>query len=890
MTTEERPDPDKILSAIISQEKKNKEGSLKIFFGMSAGVGKTYTMLEDAHERVKEGIDLAVGVIETHGRQETAELLKGLKQIPLKKIQYKNTVFEELDLDAILQRRPQLVLVDELAHTNVPGSRHPKRWQDVIELLDAGIDVYTSLNVQHVESRKDVVEGITGIQIRETVPDLILERATQIELVDITPDELLKRLKEGKVYLGTQSEIAARNFFQEDRLTALREIALRFTAEKVDHDLHEMIALSKRMQNWKTGERLLVGISSSPHSQHLIRSCRRLAFNLDAPWIAVYVDRGIGLSEKEQASLSKNLALARELGAEVITTCDPDVATALQRIARQKNVTQIIIGRAAPWGLRRLFRGRGLLDSLTGESSDIDVHVIRREEVSAEKKEPIHLKFSSKPSAYLGMAAFVLVLTVIGKLLLPIIDYKTVGFIYLLGILILSLFLGRGPVFAAAALSALIWNFYFIPSVGTFRIFYPEDWATFTIYFLTAIITGILTTRIREREQLLRLREERTETLYNIVKEITTAPSTDQLLKRITDRLGSSFKGKCEIILKDLDNRLRFDRQSLIVGDDKEKGVALWVFEQGKEAGWSTDTLPSVKNLYIPLKGYKEIMGVLAYHPEKPRALLVDEINILYTVGQQLANYLERSFTEEKARREDYLHQIEKIHTTILDTVSKGLTQPVSSIQKVAEELQGEKALAENEFGARWIQEFQDSSEKLKRTVENVLVMSNLNTGFFALQKELHHVEDLIRACVEDLKTSLENHVLKIKIADNIPPVSFDFSLMELMLCNILFNAVEYSKPGTSITIDAHIDADNLIISVADEGKGIPSEVLSHIFEKFYSATESESAGVGLGLSISKSIAEVHQGRIEARNLKSGGAEFSVIIPLSHTTKGTKRT
>jgi two-component system sensor histidine kinase KdpD len=389
MTIEEKPDPDQLLKAIKEEEQRYGLGRLKIFFGMAAGVGKTYAMLQEAHERLEEGVNLAIGTVNTHGRQETEKLLEGLPIIPEKWIEFKDKAFKELDLEKILEIKPQLVLIDELAHTNVPGSKHPKRWQDVVEILDAGIDVYTTLNVQHLESRKDIVEGITGISIHETVPDLILERASAIEIIDIPPAELLQRLKEGKVYLGDQSLVAAQNFFQEDNLTALREIALRFTAEKVDHDLHGILALGR---GWKTRERLMVAVGPAPSSQQLIRSARRLAFELDAPWIAIYVNKGKKLSDQDQARLNKHLQLAKELGAEVITTDDFDIANALQRIAKQKNVTRLVIGRPTERSFLQKFFHASLVDRLAEENKQMDILILRQDQLVSLYKRNLFLR------------------------------------------------------------------------------------------------------------------------------------------------------------------------------------------------------------------------------------------------------------------------------------------------------------------------------------------------------------------------------------------------------------------------------------------------------------------------------------------------------------------
>jgi two-component system sensor histidine kinase KdpD len=643
-----RPNPQDLLRAITKEEIKGTKGRLKIFLGMSAGVGKTYSMLEEAHRMLKLGTDVVAGTIDTHGRSETAVLLEGIPVIPEKWYKYKDTVFEELDIDAIIARKPQLVLIDELAHTNVPGSRHPKRWQDVVEVLDNGIDVYTTLNVQHIDSLKDDIENIAGIAIRETVPDMIIEAADYIELVDIPPDTLLQRLKEGKVYLGDQSEIAARHFFKQDRLTALREMVLRYAAAKIDHDLQGMVSTVERKEGWQPGERLLVAVSPSPHSQKLIRKTRRLAFNLNAPWIALHVDDGRELSEEQKSLLSKNITLARELGAEVITTQDPAISEAILRIARQRGVTQIIIGRP-PKRFFRDFFGYTLLDQLAIECADIDIHVLRQRPIVNPYRYKFHLlSFPKEWSSYLIVLMMVMLLTFISGIIVPIIGYKVVGFFFLASILSLSLIFLKGPVILASLVYAVIWVYYFIPKSEGVPIYRNEDFYLFFLYILTAVFTSVLIDRARKNRQMLLMREVSAEVLYDIVRSITNSTSSKNAIQSVKEKVTAILPGKCNIIIKTPDNGLNFTADPTVVYDEKEKAAAGWVFENGKEAGWSTTTLPMVKNLYLPLKGFDEIVGVLAYEPNNEVDISVERKNFLYTVGQQLANQIERSFREEK--------------------------------------------------------------------------------------------------------------------------------------------------------------------------------------------------------------------------------------------------
>lgn len=660
MESEDRPNPDELLRAVSREEERGKKGRLKVFLGMAAGVGKTYAMLEDAHKLKRKGFQVVVGIVNTHGRKETAELLKGLEILPPKNLKYKGAIFEELDLEAILQQKPDFVLVDELAHTNIPGSRHVKRWQDVQELLDNGIDVATTVNVQHLESLKDVVETITGVIIRETVPDSMLESADFIEMVDLTPTELLLRLKEGKVYLGSQAEVAMVHFFQEDRLTALREMALRFAADKVDHDLRGMVSTVERRQEWKPRERLLVAVSHSPHSQKLIRTTRRFAFTLDAPWIALHVDTGGAFDEEEREMLAKNLTLARELGADVITTQDPDIAEAIQRIARQKQVTQIVVGRPPQRPFFGLFSKTSLLDRLADECKDIDVHVIRQSPLGTaaktnKKKRKITLGFS-----YLATFGLVCAFTAVNLLLLPFVGYQVVGVLFLMGILLLSLVFRKGAVFFGAILYGLVWDYFFIPPIGTFTVGENEDRLLLGLYLLTAFVTGILTDRARIRKEMLIKREATSQALYEIVRQIATSPTFEEIVMGVKSRLEVILNGQVELCIKRMDNGL-----DMAMLQAKEQACASWVYANNKEAGWSTATLPSSKYLYIPLKGYREMVGVLAYRPFDERGISSEEKDFLFTAGHQLACYLERRFTEEVKRQLEQSEQIEKIYQQV---------------------------------------------------------------------------------------------------------------------------------------------------------------------------------------------------------------------------------
>ncbi len=874
MISEERPDPDQLLRAIQQEERKSSFGRLKIFFGMSAGVGKTYAMLEEAHQRLAEGINVIVGVVNTHGRQETEKILKGLPILPEKWIEFKDKAFKELDLEKILEIKPQLILIDELAHTNVPGSRHLKRWQDVIEILDAGIDVYTTLNVQHLESRKDLVESITGITVHETVPDLILERATAIEIIDIPPTELLERLKEGKVYLGDQSIIAAQNFFQEDHLTALREIALRFTAEKVDHDLHGILALGK---GWKTREHLMVAVSPAYSSLQLIRTARRLSFELDAPWVAVYVDTGQKLNADDQARLNRHLQLARELGAEVVTTSDLDISNALQRIARQKNITRLVIGRPTKRSFFQTLFRKSMIERLEQENKQMDILILRQDKLVSIYKQFLPIfQFTSSMRSYEIVFAVGGSVTLLGYMLDPIIGYKAVGFIFLLTIMILSLFVGQGPILLAAILSALSWDFLFIPPVFELSIEDPNDIALLLIYFCAAAIGGMLNTRLREKDFFLQKREEKIEHLYEVMREITQSPNFQYLRLNVAGKLKFLFGGEFDILVKGSDNQLIFDSQIPILKEEIDHSAALWCFRTGKMAGWSTDTLPSAKAIYFPIKFLKTTLGVLVYQPKDQKPLSTDEISFLEKINEQLGIYLERYIFEEHVQSQNYSKQVEKLYTAIFSSLSKEFYTPLDKIFSLNKRF---KQIAKNSEEKKLAYEIDQAGENLKIVFDNILTLSQLESGFVQFEKEKSSIKNLVEQAVQEVQSLVNGHLIRFDLPNHDLFFNFDSKLMKIALKNLLINSIECSPANSPINIKVEVRETELILSVIDTGPGISKNMLPFIFEKFYRLSDSRMKGIGIGLTTVKAVVEIHQGRIEVQSQEGQGTTFSIILP-----------
>ncbi len=878
MRDDEPLNPDELLEILNAEERKRGRGQLKIFLGMAAGVGKTYAMLEAAQRAAKDKRRVVVASVETHGRAETADLLQGLELLPEREVPYKQITIKELDLDALLKCKPELAIVDELAHSNLsPKARHPKRWQDVRELLDAGIDVYTTLNIQHVESLKEVVEEITGITVRESVPDLIIDEAAAIELVDLTPGELLQRLKEGKVYLGSQGAIAAGNFFQADRLTALRQLVLRFAADKVDHDLHSMISTLKRAKGWKPRERLMVMVTSAAECGRLIRATRRLAFSFDAPWIAVHINTGARPLPEESEACAKNLAGARELGADIVVTDDPDLVMGLARIAKKRGVTQIVIGapdRPTPW---RLWRRSRFLTALSREVGGIDIHVVAtpRTSIPPRKEKRKRSNYFSLVGYGIAMGAAGLV-GLIGTLLLPLIGYKVVGLLFLLALLLISPAVTLGPILFAALLFSLLLLFFFAPHT----LLLSEDIALVVLYFLTALITGWLTRRAESREEMLLKREASVEAIYEIVREIASAPTMAHLFKAIKSRLGSVLHGRCDIYVKKADGSLSFKQTSSLLKSESERAVATWVFQNGKEAGLSTSTLPLAKAIYLPLRGFRETVGVIAFAPEGAKPLHPEELSLLYTISRELALYLERHLAEEKERELAHLGHIERIHQNILQLISDEFHGPLLAICGAAKALEADPLIQQHPAHHTSLHELEISTDGLIHVVEKISIMAAISSGRLYPKKKLQDVNSLIESCCQNVTPRLKGHELKVDLPKGLPLISFDLALFKLLLGNLINNAVAYSPPGTPIELSVTTLEGSLVLSVADRGQGIPEEMIGRVFEKFYRLPGTTATGVGLGLAIAKAIAEMHGATIRAQNRPDGGARFLVFVPL----------
>ena len=880
---ENRPDPDALLAAVNHEEAAQQRGRLKIFFGMAAGVGKTYSMLEAARQRRAEGVDVVAGLVETHGRAETQQLLEGLLVIPRRKIEYRGAVLEEMDLDAILARRPQLVLVDELAHTNAPSSRHPKRYQDVLELLDAGIDVYTTVNVQHLESRADTVRQITGITVHETVPDSLVEQANEIELIDLPPEELRKRLADGKVYTGERAELAARNFFRQGNLTALREMALRLTAERVDHQLQDYMQMKHIAGPWKSRERLMVAVSSDSLSERLVRWTRRMAYTLEAPWIAGNVETSHTQSAEGKARLAQVLELAHELGAEVITTLDEDVPRALLRLARQRNVTQIVVGKPARGLLQQYFGSALVVNRLIQHSGDIDVYVVTGDRSEAGERPPaVVWEQRTHWPQYAITLGVVVASTLISLVLSQWVGYRAIALLYLFVISVLALFTGRGPVLVAAAVSAVLWDFLFIPPRFTFLISTLEDLLMFAMYFIVALITGTLTSRLRAQERAVRRREERASAMYTLAREVASAVTMDDVLATAVKQIGQAFNADICFLLSQLGDQLHSEphHASTFTLTEKESSVALMAYEKERPTGRFTDTLPSAEAQYLPLRAPSGVVGVMGVRTRDKQRPTLDQQTLLETFARQVALAIERERLDEASEHSRVVIESERLYKTLLSSVSHELRTPLAAISGAASSLLEPKTGGNPETRKLLISEIQQGADRLNRVVENLLDMTRLESGRIKLNLEWCDVNDLLNVAVNRVKGDLESHELILDLAPDLPLIRADFVLLEQALVNLLHNAAIHTPSGTRVRVTSQVDGHEVLMIVADRGPGLPPADLGRVFDKFYRAPNAPPGGTGLGLSITRGLVEAQGGRIKAENRSNGGARFIIHFPI----------
>lgn len=879
----DRPDPDALLRRVQEDEARAKRGKLKIFFGFAPGVGKTYRMLQVARDLIAEQkLDVIVGLVETHGRHETASLVGGLEVLPRRRVTHRGQVLDDFDLDAALARRPKLLLVDELAHTNAPGARHPKRWQDVEELLDAGIDVFTTMNVQHVESLNDVVAQITRVQVRETVPDFVIDRADGIELVDIAPEELLERLSEGKVYLPDQARRAAAHFFQKGNLLALRELALRRTAQRVDEDVLEYREQEGVAATWPAGERILVCVGPSPGSGRLIRAAARMAAGLRCPWIAAYVDASNARppSEADRQRLEAHLRVAEQLGATVTRLAGVDVADAILYYARRHNVTRIVIGKPThPRTWDRFFGS--LVDEIVRGSGDIDVHVIRGDAGNDGAREAPAAPVARVPARrYAGAALLAAGALVVAFMLRGLLDLPDLEMIFLLAVMVAAVRFGRGPSMLAAGIGVACYDFFFVEPYYSFSVDDRRYILTFGMFFVLSFAISELTERLRRQEQDARDREERTATLYALTRDLASADALERIAVVVARHAAQNFAANAVVLGADSDDPLR------VLGawpagarlSAKDEGVARWSYEHEAPAGRGTDTLPGADALCMPLLAGRSRLGVLALLPPGRAELRVDQRNFLDVLCRQAATALERVRLSEQAKRSAVRAETEEMRSSLLAAVSHDLRTPLASITGAATSLRDDPdSGAENR--RELLDSIVDQAERLERLVSNLLDMTRLAAGATALRRDWVPLDEIVGSALLRLESRLAGRNIRVAIPAELPLLHVDPVLFEQVFVNLLENAAKYTPAGTPIDITASADGDPIEIVVADHGPGLPPGAESRVFDKFYRGPHAGVPGAGLGLPISKGIVEAHGGTVRAETRGAGGAAFRISLP-----------
>lgn len=875
-----RPDPDALLASLISEEEKSRRGKLKIFFGMCAGVGKTYTMLQTAHAEKLKGNDIVIGYVETHSRKETAELAHGFERISEKSFEYKSVPVREMDLDSIIARRPAIVIVDELAHTNVPGCRHSKRYQDVLEILENGINVYTTLNVQHLESRSEAVAQITGIMVRETLPDEIFENADEVELVDITPEELLQRLSEGKVYTEERSREAVENFFRKGNITALREMALRIVADRVDKQLHDYMQHEQIRGPWKSGMHLLVAIDFNQHSSRLLRWAKNLSYTLGARIQALYIETTHNLTLKERTQLDKNIHLAKQLGIEVRIKTNNDVVKAIVDYAQKENITHIIVGKPRIRNIIAMLRLGNFLNRLIRYSGNIDVYIIGAGNQAKEKFRPrISIPaFTSGLRQYVSVIMLVALTSVAFYVVKDYIGYQIVSFGLLFLVSILAIFFGTGPILLAATLSALIWDYFFIPPQFTLHIGRPEDMLMLLMFFFIALLNGILTSRLKRQEVKIRIREERTNALYQLTRDLNISSGNNEVTKIAAAYIKKHFRLDSIILIKDEDDRLVI--QPLpgmeMTLNENEMSVANWVFRHSSKAGRHTDTLPSGEYTYYPLRGNSGNMGVIAV--KQLYVFTHGEELFWETFLSQITGKYERESLRNAAKRAYLLSESEKLYKTLFNSISHELRIPVATIMGASDTLLTTEYTGETR--KKLYREINTASIRLNRLIENLLNMSRLESGRIKPHPDWCDVHDLANSVTESLAAELDPFRMDVIIPSEMPLVLIDYGLTEQILHNLLLNATQHSEPGSQIRLKFFYDNEMLNIQVMDRGTGFQDSELPSLFNKFYRGKNARAGGTGLGLSIVRGFVKAQMGTVTAENRKNGGALFTIKLPV----------
>jgi two-component system sensor histidine kinase KdpD len=884
--TDTRPEPEALLAEAVQEER----GRLKVFLGAAPGVGKTYAMLEDARRRQAEGTDVVVGIVETHRRGETEILLAGLQVMPRRRITYRGRMLTEMDIDAVLTRRPQLALVDELAHTNAPDSRHPKRWQDVEELLAAGIDVYTTLNVQHLESLNDIVARISGVRVRETVPDGVLELANEIELIDLPPEELIARLRQGKVYVHDQIARAIQNFFSKGNLTALRELAMRVAADRVDAQMTAHMRSHAISGPWPAHDRILVCVNESPAGKSLVRVAKRAAERSRVPWIAVNVvtPASVGLPEEARDKVAEALRLAEALGAEVVTlNAEGDVAGELLDLARSRNVSRIIVGRPR----HRRFFARFLRESVGQEllrrAEDFEVTVVapgteefRQSVITAEAPAP-----ERDPWVYLWATVIVAAASAVAFLINRTFPVESLSLVFLVAVLLVATRFGLWPSLFASLISFLTYNFFFTDPHYTFHIADRDVVLTLFLFLVVAVLTGNLAARLRVQIAAQRDVARRTENLYEFSRKIASAASFDDIVWAAVHHVASTLRCRSLVLRPGEDGALTiagaYPPEDQL--EARDWGAAKWAWQHGEPAGWGSQTLPSSKWLFMPLRTGQRPLAVLGISIDTGKPLDAERRRLLEALVGQVAVAIERAQLTSDIEESRVLSETERLRAALLSSVSHDLRTPLVSIIGAATSLLGDGQAIAPEAQRQLAETIRQEGERLNRYVQNLLDMTRISYGALTLNRETIEPRELVGRAVRQLRHELDGFRVAIDVPLTLPLIEGDPVLLEQALVNVLDNASRYAPAGTTIAITGETSAEGgIAIAVDDEGPGIPPNERERVFDLFYRVNKGDGRGkgTGLGLSISRGILEAHGGTISALPGPAGaGTRIRIVLP-----------
>jgi two-component system sensor histidine kinase KdpD len=893
---DQRPSPDALLEAARREEAR--AGKLKIFVGAAPGVGKTYEMLQQAQARARDGYDIIIGVVETHGRRETEALLDGLEAIPRKRIEHRGQALDEMDIDAILARRPQIVLVDELAHTNAPGSRHPKRYLDVEELIERGISVYTTVNIQHIESLNDVVAQITHVRVRETVPDKIFDRADAVELVDLTPDDLIARLKDGKVYVPNQAQRALEHFFSPTNLTALRELALRRTADRVDEQLLSQMQARAIEGPWAAGERILVCVSEDARAAGLVRYTKRLADRLHAPWTALHIEgrRSAQLGDGERDRIADTLRLAMTLDGEAVTIPGGErhIADDLLSYAHANNATHIVIGKSTRSRWFEMLHG-SVVHDLVRRSGNISVHVISGDELESDPAPGKGVRTaetvrSLDPRAYLGAGVAVLVALGVGQLIQPRLGIENVDLVFLTAIVAVAVRWGLWPSLFASVLGSLFYNFFFLPPLYTFTITDPNNVAAFFFFIGMAVLVSNVAARVRTQAVAAMSRARATESLYAFSRKLAGAGALDDVLWATAYQTALMLKVRVVLLLPEggtIAVRAGYPPEDML--DEADLAAAKWAWQNDRPAGRGADTLPGAKRLFLPMRTGRGAIGVVGIDSDKSGPLLTpDERRLLDALIDQGALAIERVHLVEDVDRVKRAAETDRLRSALLTSISHDLRTPLSSVLGAAGTMRDLSGSLTDAQKAELLGTIIDESERLNRFIANLLDMTRLEAGAVAPNTAPQDLGEIVGSALRRARKILDGHPVALELAADLPMLVLDPVLFEQVLFNLLDNAVKYSPAQAAIRLRAWRDGDRVHLQIFDEGDGIPPQDLEKIFDKFYRAQKGDHvrAGTGLGLAISRGFIEAMHGTIVAANrLDRTGACFTISLPVPADTR-----